>query len=40
MSYEIVEEEIGLSLGLEKWTMLSDQDFKHISSQFDSWYYK
>lgn len=40
MSYELVEEEIALSLGVEKWTMLSDQDFKRISPQLYSSYYK
>lgn len=41
MSYEIVEEEIALSLGLEKWTMFSDKDFKRMSSQlYSSLYYK
>jgi len=39
-SYELVEEEIALSLGLEKWTMLSDQDFKRISPQLYSTYYQ
>lgn len=39
-SYEIVEEEIALSLGLDKWTMLNDQDFKRISPQLYSSYYK
>ncbi|XP_060837199.1 F-box/LRR-repeat protein 21 [Rhopalosiphum padi] len=39
-SYEIVEEEIALSLGLSKWTMLSDRDFKRISPQLYSTYYK
>lgn len=38
-SYELVEEEIAMSLGLEKWTMLSDQDFKHICPQLYSSYY-
>lgn len=39
-SYEIVEEEISLSLGLNKWSMLSDQDFKRISPQLYSSFYK
>lgn len=39
-SYEIVEDKIAMSLGLEKWTMLSDQDFKCISPQLYSSYYK
>jgi F-box protein 39 len=39
-SYEIVEEEIALSLGLENWKMLSDQDFKRISPQLYSSFYR
>lgn len=39
-SYEIVEEEIALSLGVEKWNMLSDRDFKHLSPELYSSYYR
>lgn len=38
-SYEVVEEEVSISLGLDKWSMLCDQDFKRISPQLYSSYY-
>lgn len=40
MSYEIVEKEIALSLGVEKWTMLNDCDYKRLSPQLHTSYFK
>lgn len=39
-SYALVEEEIALSLGVDKWTMLSDRDYKRIVPQLYSPYYE
>ncbi|XP_050436850.1 F-box/LRR-repeat protein 21 isoform X2 [Adelges cooleyi] len=40
MSYQIVEEQVANCLGLEKWNLLSDKEFKQISPQLYSYYYK